>query len=296
MAYDPKTGEYKPDDTSVSNRMTGLLDKNNDYMKQAETQGLKAANRRGLLNSSMAVGAAQESRVAAALPIAQQEAAQAHQSNQTGRQLQVSDIQQQRGITSQEQMQQRDITSREGMQQTDIQAQQDRLAQELGSRERMQQAQLLAEREMQGERLTAAEQQQVRELEAAQTRLDQQLAQDRELAGLDRDLRERLQSMDLASGDLRAAATLAQGYEAAYSNTVAGIMSNPEIPATERQRYLDHAARVRDSNLSLLEQMFNVDLNWTPIPGSGGRNPDRDTMGGGAGNVNRYGDTMPQAV
>ncbi len=258
MAYDPVTGKYTKEDTGVANRMTGLLSRDNEYMQQAETVGKKQANRRGLLNSTMAVSAVEDSRIRAALPIASQEASQAHQSNLTGRQLQMSDIQQGRQIASTEGMQQRDLDTRQSMQQTDIQAQEDRLIRELGSRERLAELEILARRQMQGEQLSHQEQMQLRDLEQA-----------RVLATLDSELRERLAAMDLASGDLRAAAGLAQGYENAYSNTVAGIMANPEIPAVERQRYLDHAARVRDSNLALLEQLFNVQLNWGGAGGSG---------------------------
>ena len=43
-------------------------------MRLSATQGLQAANRRGLLNSSMAVGAAQDSMVKNAVPIASQDA------------------------------------------------------------------------------------------------------------------------------------------------------------------------------------------------------------------------------
>ena len=62
------------DQSLVENRITGLLSQDNNYMRQAETQGLQQANARGLLSSSMAVGEVENSRIAAALPIAQQDA------------------------------------------------------------------------------------------------------------------------------------------------------------------------------------------------------------------------------
>ena len=62
------------DDSLVENRITGLLSQDNPYMQQATTRGLQQANQRGLLSSSMAVGAVEDSRIAAALPIAQQDA------------------------------------------------------------------------------------------------------------------------------------------------------------------------------------------------------------------------------
>jgi len=252
MPYDPVTGKYKKEDTGVATRITGLLNKDNPYMQQAATRGKQQANRRGLLNSTMGVQAVESARIGAALPIASQEAAQAHQSNLTGRNIEFQDV-----------AQQRDISSRERMQGADIEAQNDRLAQELGSREALHAAQIAADRERLGMQLTSQEQIALSNLQAAQERLGIQIESQETLAGLDRDLRERLAQMDLSSGDLRAAASLAQGYEAAYSNMIAGIMANPEIPAAERQRYMDHAAAIRDSNLNLLEQLFNVDLQWS---------------------------------
>lgn len=62
------------DDSLVEKRMTGLLDSDSKYMKQAETRGNQQAQSRGLLSSSLAVGAVENSRIAAALPIAQQDA------------------------------------------------------------------------------------------------------------------------------------------------------------------------------------------------------------------------------
>lgn len=60
--------------STVQGQLNGLLDKGGDYMKRAETKGLQMANKRGLLNSSFAVGAAHGAAMDAALPIAQQDA------------------------------------------------------------------------------------------------------------------------------------------------------------------------------------------------------------------------------
>lgn len=60
--------------STVAGQMTGLLDKNSDYMKRAETKGLQLANSRGLLNTDFAVSAAHGAAMDAALPIAQQDA------------------------------------------------------------------------------------------------------------------------------------------------------------------------------------------------------------------------------
>ena len=77
-------GEYTPyeevlgsvdDESTVEGRMEGLLSKTSDYMQRAESKANAFSNRRGLLNSSMAAGAAHGAAIDAALPIAQQDAA-----------------------------------------------------------------------------------------------------------------------------------------------------------------------------------------------------------------------------
>lgn len=74
------SGRGRPkQDTSVSSRVTGLMSKNNPLMKQARTQGKQQSNRRGLMNSSMGVQAGQAAAYEQAVPIASQEAQQAHQ-------------------------------------------------------------------------------------------------------------------------------------------------------------------------------------------------------------------------
>ena len=64
--FDPKA--------TVAGQMDGLLSKNNPYMKAADTIGKQRGNQLGTLNSSMTVGAIENERIKAALPIAQQDA------------------------------------------------------------------------------------------------------------------------------------------------------------------------------------------------------------------------------
>ena len=57
-------------DMTVQGQLGKVMDPNSPLMQQAKTQGLQFANDRGLLNSSMAQSAAQDSMYKAALPIA----------------------------------------------------------------------------------------------------------------------------------------------------------------------------------------------------------------------------------
>lgn len=71
--YEAERVTTGPEDM-VENRVAGIIAKNSPLMKQAQTAASKAMNARGLLNSSMAVGAAQDATIRTALPIAQQDA------------------------------------------------------------------------------------------------------------------------------------------------------------------------------------------------------------------------------
>ena len=68
------TDNKQPGMDTVQGQMTDLMSQDNNLMKQARTSALQGANKRGLLNSSMAVGASQDAMVRNAMPIAQQDA------------------------------------------------------------------------------------------------------------------------------------------------------------------------------------------------------------------------------
>lgn len=68
-----QTQVNQPTDT-VAGQITGLIDANSPLMQQAARRANEAANAKGLLNSSIAVGAGQEAVMDRALPIATQDA------------------------------------------------------------------------------------------------------------------------------------------------------------------------------------------------------------------------------
>ena len=72
-SYTPAKWEVTPDQT-VEGRVKGIIEKNSPLMQLADTQAKQEANQRGLLNSSLAVGASQDAMTRAALPIAQADA------------------------------------------------------------------------------------------------------------------------------------------------------------------------------------------------------------------------------
>jgi hypothetical protein len=79
MAY--KDGVWVPEDASVSSRVTALQSQDSNLMRGAIASGLKTANRRGLVNSSIGSSSAVGAGLNAATTIASQDASQVQQMN-----------------------------------------------------------------------------------------------------------------------------------------------------------------------------------------------------------------------
>ena len=73
----------KFDAANVNDQLNSTLNSNSLLMRVAKSNGQAAATQRGLGNSSIGAEASQRAMVDAALPIAQQNAQQAHQGNQS---------------------------------------------------------------------------------------------------------------------------------------------------------------------------------------------------------------------
>jgi len=74
LAKLPEDSSFVDEQNTVQGRMTGLLADNSDYMKLNVAGATKAANAKGLLNTSMATQSGQAAAIQSALPIAQQDA------------------------------------------------------------------------------------------------------------------------------------------------------------------------------------------------------------------------------
>jgi hypothetical protein len=174
MAYNSTTGVWDPESADVGKQVTGLLSKGGDYMKAATAGATKAANRRGLINSSISAGAGVDAAIKSALPIASQNAQQIHQQN-----LQTGQFGHEAG----------------------------QLGKQIESTEKMGFANIAAH--------------------------------DREktLAGL-------------------------AAFENSYGEIFRTIGQNEALPAAVRDKYLAQAAKMRDSNMNLVSQLYGVELDW----------------------------------
>lgn len=272
MAYDAN-GNWKDESESVADRVTSLTSKDNAYMQQARSQAARAANGRGLINSSIAAGAGEDAAIKSALPIATHEASLAGQRN-------VAEA----GFRNQQTMQQVDNEAQMGRlqynteanaaaQQRDIDAARTNLHSQLTAQAELQRASAAAEKDRLGMQLTAAEKNALVEQQAQMARLQEELGSRERLGLLDAETRQGISQAELAATEReRTLAAAAQAWNS-YSNAYAAIMQNPEIPAATRAQALESLQRHYDSNLALIEQIQGVDLQWgtsaTPTPSTG---------------------------
>lgn len=80
MGYNPD-GTWKQEDDSVASNVAKLQSQDSALMRGATASGTKSANRRGLINSSMGVGAGIAAGLGVVTPIASQDAQQAFGKN-----------------------------------------------------------------------------------------------------------------------------------------------------------------------------------------------------------------------
>lgn len=187
------------EDDSVIGQMNAITDSGSQYIQQAEAAGVRTAQRRGLINSSVAAGASRGAAINAAAPLAMQEAQQRAQRNLTRLDAGFQDARLDRSIASNERMQGIDIASREGMQTQALAAESERL----------------------GRQLTAQEQAQVREITNAQFMQGRDLENRTSLTTLELRSREGMQSQALAAESER----LGRQLSAAEAENVRNIAS-----------------------------------------------------------------------
>jgi hypothetical protein len=258
---------------SVAGHLDSLLRSDSPLMQRAASQGLMAANRRGLLNSTQAVEAAQAAMLDRAIPIASQDSAQDFQRSLSaqnfgqdrvlqgdriastefmqGRDIASTEYMQARDIGLQDLLQQRDIASREGMQARDIGLQDLLQQRDIASREGMQARDIGLQDLLQQRDIASREGMQADELAAAERIADMEAANEIAIANLQvgADDREKIAAL---------ITTAQTNYQSAYQT----IINNEQIPAETRDAYLTHISSLLSDQITMVEGMYNVDLDW----------------------------------
>jgi hypothetical protein len=176
-------------------------------------------------------------------------------------------------FTQQTALQQREIANQQWMAQFDATTQAALQSVDIASRERMQREGFSQAQVLQAAQIASQERLAAQETETQRWLAQFDAAQRERLQGLDNDVRlemqqleieaqERIADLNVSSAARSDATRMATAMELSYSNMLQSIQSNPDIPAAERQTYMDHAAAMRDSGLALVEQFFAIDLDW----------------------------------
>lgn len=312
-AYNQPTTTIAPDvyeNDDIVAQLNRITSQDSDYMKQARTAGLQTANRRGLLNSSIAAGASQAEALRAAAPLAAQNAQQMaarnlerlsstfagqRQQAQFGHEIGM----QERQLTAAEQQQLRDIEARMTMQGIDINAQRELQQRANEHATALAEMNIAAESERLGRQLTAAEQQQLRDLASREmlTRLDlasrealtregyeqemarAQLAETGATTRANLDAATRIQLMELEnlSQEQMAALDFYLKSNQIYANSLDNLYNNENIPAPARDAAMQNFLALRNSTANLPALIFGSQFSWPT--GTGGTTT---TTGGAA--------------
>ena len=79
---------------------------------------------------------------------------------------------------------------------------------------------------------------------------------------LDRSLQDQIARWNLSSNDRNSAAQMLTNMESMYQNSYASIMANTNLDSATRTSYLTAAKNMRDTQLNMVRQMYNVALSW----------------------------------
>lgn len=238
--------------SSVSDNVNGLTSQDSAYMRQAKAAGMDTANQRGVLNSSIAAGASQKAAYDAAVPIATADAA---------------------NVT------QKDLSAQGFAQNTKLQAQQNQSTQTIAQMNidasaKQQAATIMAQLQISGDQLAAQKAIAQMNLDDADKQQLLSIAEQSNLADKQQQTQISVAQMNVASDQQDKAMAAATSYASIYQNMVNAINTNTQIPADARQAYLANAKTLYDNGMGLVEQTYNVSLDWgqqsTAAGGSGG--------------------------
>lgn len=240
MPFDA-AGKWIPEDDSVISRLNGLLSSDSSYIQTARAAGQRTAQKRGLLNSSIAAGAAESAAIAAGAPLASQDAQQIAQKNQAVLEGGIT-------LNNQTALQEKDFAGRTALlgSEAEITKQRDLLLQKGAT-------------EAQIREFDQRSVEQLRNIDADRQRQNETIASNERTALLTADT-------SLRNQQIAASSQLSGQYLSAFS-TLAG---DPNIPAAVRNAYISEFQRVLTQGQSLVGVLKAAPLTWngTAAPGA----------------------------
>lgn len=218
-----------PGAQTVEDRMAEILSRDSTLMRQAATQGRQRAAQRGLLNSSISVGAAQSAVTDAAFDIASQDSAQRFTSDENNANRRLDIYRQDREFAHDAEQRGLDRGHQLTMQDREIGYQTEQRGLDRASNEAMQQREI--------------------EYQTIQR-------------GLDRENQELIAEWNLDSTDRANAVAMLTNMSQLYASRWQSIMGNTNLDAESRTAELASINALRDQELDFVRQLFNVQINW----------------------------------
>jgi hypothetical protein len=275
MPFDPDTGTWKTEDDSVEGKVTGLVSQDSPLIQQAREQGAQSANRRGLLNSSIAAGASQAAAYNVALPIAQQDATQTAQKN-----LESEQQQGRVGITNLQ------TASSERIEGSQEQAAMSRLIQQGHTQEDIQAMSDAASKERLGIQLTSEEKRAADLYNNNITVAGIQGQTTRDVNTANNQTQVKVAGMGNQTQVTVAAGGAASSARSNYVSNINTINNNPNIPSDVRASLLVNAQKGYESDIKAISSLFGVTIPFEIPPTDGGGAPaDPTAPDGGGGQV-----------
>lgn len=249
--------ETTPEET-VEGRMEGLLSSGSSYLEAARTRGAQFAEKRGLLNTSMAAGATEAEAIKSALPIAQQDAGYMQSrglaTQQGGIQTGLYETQGEisGGLLEQEGEQAKELSVQESEQalgrETALTTQRGEIQSGLSTQEAEQRADLSTQEA--GQAITIENIQQ----EGANYRL-----------GLENEMRDKIAVMELSSQEKTSVGNAIAEMSNLFSEELANIQRDPNVPSHLKTDVIRSLQTSYQSNLESVANIYGVKLEWAPV-------------------------------
>jgi hypothetical protein len=215
--------------STTTDRLNAILSSDSPLMQGARARGMMAANRRGLLNSTMAAKAGEAAMIDAAVPLALQEGQVASTEYQQGQQIGHEQSLQANDISNQQFMQGQQIGHEQSLQANDIE---------------LQQWLKLSDNDLQL---------------ALQ---NNDIASDHWIAQLDADTRTAIANLQVGASDREKIGAMVAAVQQNYTTMYTAILNNPDLPSEQRDDELVHVENVLLNGIELIEQTYGVDLVW----------------------------------
>lgn len=258
-----KTGaDLSPKTSNISDIAADMMSKDNRLMERARTQGMGYANSRGLLNSTIAGEAAQNAVLDKIVPMASQESQQRFTSQLEKDKFGYDLKKAKQGFGFAQALSEQDFEQSKG-----LQAQKGKITSAL-SKQEFKQASKLSDKDFKQKMgLTKVQYQNEMKLQ------DKRIGNERFLANLDADTRKslmdmesatklKLAEMDLDAKDKSDASAMVTSMHEMYQKSVASILSNPNLPASERNKLLKASGELLQVETKLVEGLYGIDFDW----------------------------------